>query len=112
MRDIKLIARELLDAYDHGKVIATPSARDPQFDWNAAYAVAAEIIRLRRARGERCAGRKIGFTNRISGLNTARHPRSGRLSMTAHSLTQREIKLRSLCAAASHQRSNPKLHSS
>ena len=45
-------------------MIATPSARDPRFDWDAAYAVAAEIIRLRRARGERCVGRKIGFTNR------------------------------------------------
>ena len=62
--DIRAAAREMLDAYDHGKLIAPPTAQDPQFDWKAAYSVAAEIIRLRRARGERCVGRKIGFTNR------------------------------------------------
>ena len=64
MPDIRLIARELLDAYDGGTLVAPPSARDPDFDWNAGYAAAAEIVRLRRARGERCVGRKIGFTNR------------------------------------------------
>lgn len=62
--DIRATARELLDAYDHGSLIATPSARAADFDWNDAYEVAAEMVRLRRARGERCAGRKIGFTNR------------------------------------------------
>jgi 2-keto-4-pentenoate hydratase len=62
--DIHATARELLAAYDHGRLIATPSARNQDFDWNAAYDVAAEIVRLRRARGERSVGRKIGFTNR------------------------------------------------
>ena len=57
-------ARALLDAYDRGALASLPSARDPAFDWNAAYEVAAQIVKLRRARGERCAGRKIGFTNR------------------------------------------------
>jgi 2-oxo-3-hexenedioate decarboxylase len=59
-----LFARELLDAYDHGKPILSISERNPGFDWNAAYDAAAEIVKLRRARGERCVGRKIGFTNR------------------------------------------------
>ena len=63
-RDTQTTARKLLDAYDNGSMIATPSARAADFDWNAAYEVAAEMVRLRRARGERCAGRKIGFTNR------------------------------------------------
>ena len=64
MADIRTTARDLLDAYDHGKLVSTPTERNPAFDWNAAYAVTAEIVRLRRARGERCVGRKIGFTNR------------------------------------------------
>ncbi len=64
MPDIQLIARELLDAYDHGKPIPSISEGNPGFDWSAAYDVAAEIVKLRRARGEHCSGRKIGFTNR------------------------------------------------
>ncbi len=64
MIDIAAIAVELLDAYDHGKLIPSIAERDPGFDWSAAYVVAAEIARLRRARGEHCVGRKIGFTNR------------------------------------------------
>jgi 2-keto-4-pentenoate hydratase len=62
--EFKDFARELLDAYDHGAIIPPPSARNPAFDWDDAYAVAAETVELRRARGERPAGRKIGFTNR------------------------------------------------
>ena len=54
----------MLDAYDRGTVVPAPTADDPAFDWNAAYEIAAEIVRLRRARDERCVGRKIGFTNR------------------------------------------------
>lgn len=64
MSDIQLIAHELLDAWDNGRLIASVGERNPDFDWTAAYAAAAEIVRLRRARGERCVGRKIGFTNR------------------------------------------------
>jgi 2-keto-4-pentenoate hydratase len=58
------IARELLDALDHGGTIPSIVARDPGFGWPEGYAVAAEILKLRRARGERTVGRKIGFTNR------------------------------------------------
>lgn len=64
MPDIQSIALQLLDAYDHGRLTTLPTASNPQFERNAAYDVAAEIIKLRRARGERCVGRKIGFTNR------------------------------------------------
>lgn len=62
--DIKQIAWELLDALDNGKTIASIVERNPGFDWDQGYAVAAEILKLRRARGERTVGRKIGFTNR------------------------------------------------
>ena len=58
------IARELLHALDHGATIPSVADRNPGFGWNEGYAVAAEIVKLRRARGERPVGRKIGFTNR------------------------------------------------
>jgi 2-keto-4-pentenoate hydratase len=64
MADIQATARDLLAAYDQGKLTATPTSRDPHFDWDMAYDVLAGIVALRRARGERCIGRKIGFTNR------------------------------------------------
>lgn len=57
-------ARELLDAWDAGCIIPSIAAREAKFDWHDAYEVSAEIIRLRRARGEKTVGRKIGFTNR------------------------------------------------
>lgn len=57
-------AHELLAAYDQGRLTATPTSSDPHFDWPAAYDVLAHIVAARHARGERCVGRKIGFTNR------------------------------------------------
>jgi 2-oxo-3-hexenedioate decarboxylase len=58
------IATELLAALDGNTTIGTITDRDPTFDEDAAYLVSAEIARRRRARGERLAGRKVGFTNR------------------------------------------------
>ena len=58
------IATELLDALDRNELIEPITARQPDFDSEAAYAVSAEILRRRRTRGERPIGRKIGFTNR------------------------------------------------
>ncbi len=58
------IATALLDAYDRAGRIALPSAGDPAFDVDAAYAVADLAMRKRMARGERRIGWKIGFTNR------------------------------------------------
>jgi len=62
--DARQIARELLEALDQGKTIRSIVERDPGFDWDEGYEVAADIVALRRARGERPIGRKIGFTNR------------------------------------------------
>lgn len=62
--DTDRIARELLDALDRGGTIPSIVGRAPGFDWNQGYAVAAKILGLRRARGEKTVGRKIGFTNR------------------------------------------------
>jgi 2-oxo-3-hexenedioate decarboxylase len=62
--NIDAIATELLGALDRGVLIAPITARHPDFDAAAAYQVGAELLRRRRARGERAIGRKIGFTNR------------------------------------------------
>lgn len=62
--DTSRIAKDLLDALDSGGTIPSIVGRDPGFGWPEGYAVAAEIVQLRRARGERPVGRKIGFTNR------------------------------------------------
>ena len=62
--DTKSVARELLAALDEGQLLPSVGEYDPAFGWAEAYDVAAAIDALRRARGERPAGRKIGFTNR------------------------------------------------
>jgi len=61
---IRSIAQELLDALDRGGTIASVAGRNPGFGWDQGYQVAAALLQLRRARGERTIGRKIGFTNR------------------------------------------------
>lgn len=58
------VENELLAALDANRLIEPITARDPGFDPDAAYRVSAEILRRRRARGEKTVGRKIGFTNR------------------------------------------------
>lgn len=62
--DIRRIALELLEALDDGKVVPSFVERYPGFGWGEGYAVAAELGKLRRERGETPVGRKIGFTNR------------------------------------------------
>lgn len=62
--DIVRVARELLDALDCGGTIPSIVGRHPDFDWDEGYAVAAELLKQRRARGEKTVGRKVGFTNR------------------------------------------------
>ena len=63
-QQIESIARELLNAHDQAAMMAPIAARIPEFDLDAAYQVAAELMRQRRLRGGRPVGRKIGFTNR------------------------------------------------
>ena len=62
---MQTLAEQLLSAYASGAEIATPpSARDPQFDMNAAYAVEAEFAQLRNAAGHRTVGMKVGYANK------------------------------------------------
>lgn len=63
--NIDIAASELLHALDNRSIIEPFTSRDPRFDNGAAYDVSAEILRRRRARGEKPIGRKIGFTNRL-----------------------------------------------
>ena len=59
------LARELMAAYADRQTLAVPpSSRDAQFDLTAAYAVEAELVRLRRAAGRTTVGRKVGFANK------------------------------------------------
>jgi len=63
-QEIKSIAQELLRVHDRAELLTSIAAREPGFDLDAAYQVAAELMRQRRDRGARPVGRKIGFTNR------------------------------------------------
>jgi len=63
-RDIAAIASEALAALDHGRHMASFSARHPGFSPEDAAHVAVAMRRMRLARGEVAVGRKIGFTNR------------------------------------------------
>ncbi len=56
--------KELLEVLGVGRSIPTFTSRDPSFDAETAYEVAARLHAGRIARGERPVGRKIGFTNR------------------------------------------------
>jgi 2-oxo-3-hexenedioate decarboxylase len=58
------IAAEVLDAIDHARALRPFSERVTGFDLAEAYRVTATLRAKRAARGEKPAGRKIGFTNR------------------------------------------------
>ena len=63
--DASEIARELTAAYASRLVLPVPlSSRDPAFDLSAAYAVEAELVRLRRLSGHATVGRKVGYANK------------------------------------------------
>jgi 2-oxo-3-hexenedioate decarboxylase len=62
--DASVIASAILDARAEKRQREPFTAADPGFSLADAYAVTAELRRMRVARGERPAGRKIGFTNR------------------------------------------------
>jgi 2-oxo-3-hexenedioate decarboxylase len=73
--DRSALATELMGAYANCQIVSVPpSARDATFDLPAAYAVEAELARLRRAAGRTTVGRKVGFANkamwRVLKLNT------------------------------------------
>ena len=61
------LAKELFDAYTSGdRVAVAPTAREGGCDLATAYAVEAELTRMRRAGGRTTVGRKVGFANRAA----------------------------------------------
>ena len=59
------LARELIEAYANRQILPSPlSARDPVFDLSSAYAVEAELVRIRRLAGRATVGRKVGYANK------------------------------------------------
>jgi 2-oxo-3-hexenedioate decarboxylase len=63
--DNQELAREILSAYKKAEMIRVlPSSRGGEFDLAAAYAVQAELTRLREAEGHTSVGRKLAFVNR------------------------------------------------
>lgn len=63
--DVPSLAQEMLSAFETGAIVSPPpSARDGDFDVNAAYAVEAEFMRLRKGKGRSTTGLKVGYANK------------------------------------------------
>jgi 2-keto-4-pentenoate hydratase len=63
--EVSALARELFEARANGTPVAVPpSAREGGLTLDAAYAVEAELVRLRRESGRQTVGRKVGFANK------------------------------------------------
>jgi 2-oxo-3-hexenedioate decarboxylase len=58
------LAAEAAALLGTGRQVPPFTSTRPDLDLTAAYRVAAQVRRLREARGERAVGRKVGFTNR------------------------------------------------
>ena len=63
--DPRTLASELSAAFaDRLTSVTPPSSRETGFDLASAYAVEAELVRLRRSSGHTTVGRKVGFANK------------------------------------------------
>lgn len=63
--DISTLAGEMLSAYNTGDMVPVPpSARYEGFDLKSAYAVEAELSRLRKQSGRQTLGLKVGYANK------------------------------------------------
>ena len=64
---VMALARELFDAYvSGGRVAVAPTAREGGCDLATAYAVEAELTRMRRASGRATVGRKMAFVSKAA----------------------------------------------
>jgi 2-oxo-3-hexenedioate decarboxylase len=62
---VSTLAQELKQAYATTRLLPVPlSSREARFDLATAYAIEAELARLRRAEGRATVGRKVGFANK------------------------------------------------
>jgi 2-keto-4-pentenoate hydratase len=62
--DSEALARELLSAQEHGRMVGVPPSSRPGFDLQVAYEVEAALKRFREAAGHRSVGRKVGYANK------------------------------------------------
>lgn len=62
--DLKQLAGELRNAYATRTIVPSPSTRDAAFERTDAYAVEAELVRLRTSAGSKTAGLKVGYANK------------------------------------------------
>jgi 2-oxo-3-hexenedioate decarboxylase len=63
--DVNGLAAELLSAYSKGEMLAAPPSQlHPGFDLATAYAVEAQLTRLRREQGRTTVGRKVGYASK------------------------------------------------
>jgi 2-keto-4-pentenoate hydratase len=64
LNEIESLARELLSAYETGRIVNVPPSERPGFDLDAAYKVEAALKKFREAAGHRAVGRKVGYANK------------------------------------------------
>jgi 2-keto-4-pentenoate hydratase len=62
--DAKVLAREILTAYEMGQMIDVPLSARPGFNLNMAYEVEALLKGSREAAGHKAVGRKVGYANK------------------------------------------------
>jgi 2-keto-4-pentenoate hydratase len=62
--EAETLARELLDAFETGQMVAVPPSQRPGFDLNMAYAVELTLKQFREASGHKAVGRKVGYANK------------------------------------------------
>lgn len=62
--EIEAVAQELLSAYETGGMLPGPLSARPGFDLDAAFAIEAELTRIRNAAGHSAVGRKVGYANK------------------------------------------------
>lgn len=62
--EIDASARELMSAYETGRMVSAPPSQKPGFDVNASYAVEAKLKHLREEGGHKAVGRKVGYANK------------------------------------------------
>lgn len=64
MIDTHPLAEELAGAFAGHQTVSPPSVRDARFDLGNAYAVEAELMRMRQAEGHTPVGIKVGYANK------------------------------------------------
>jgi len=62
--DVEALARELMSAYETGRMVSAPPSSRPGFDLDVAYEVEAKLKKWRAAAGHKSAGRKVGYANK------------------------------------------------